>query len=85
MLLIAVHPNNKKQPGLALWDPGLTIGWAEPRSTRTQQCWSSASRFCLLHDKVWHRKGWKHGSADSREGARETLGLGCSPEQLESS
>lgn len=69
-LLTALHPNNKQQPGLALWDAVLTISLAEPSSTRTQQCWSPASRFCLLHGKVWHRKGWEHGSVGQQGSSR---------------
>lgn len=76
VLLTALHPTNEQQPGLALWDPALTMGWAEPSSTRTQQGCSPARRLCLPHGKVWHGKGW-----NSRQGARGTLGLGCSPGQ----
>lgn len=51
MLLTALHPTNKQQPGLALWDPAPTIGWAEPSSIRTQQGWSPASKLCLLSSR----------------------------------
>lgn len=32
MLVTALHPANTQQPGLALWDPALTGGWAKPSS-----------------------------------------------------
>lgn len=76
IVLTALHPTNKQQPGLALGDPALTIGWAEPSSTRTQKCWSPTSRLCLLHSKVWHREGWEHGPAGQQAGCPGNLGAG---------
>lgn len=34
MLATALHLANMQQPGLTLWDPALTAGWAKPSSTR---------------------------------------------------